>query len=80
MQRVEDLAHRHAWDNPFGGLATYVRATAYSRRTATNFWGSVARWDDDRLRVFAGLAGRDPATREISSVLHAEGLIDQFTP
>lgn len=73
LQPVEDLAHLgRAWDEPFGGLAYYVRATAYSSRTATNFWGSVAKWDDDRIRVFAGLYGRNPQTRELSSMIPPE--------
>ena len=73
LQPIEDLAHLgRAWDEPFGGLAYYVRATAYSSRTATNFWGSVAKWDDDRIRVFAGLYGRNPQTRELSSMIPPE--------
>jgi hypothetical protein len=73
LQPIEDIAHLgSAWDKPFGGLAYYIRATAYSRRTATNFWGSVAKWDDDRIKVFAGLYGRDPRTRELLSMIPPE--------
>lgn|GEM_PF-2287937 len=73
VQPLEDLAHLgRAWDEPFGGLAYYLRATAYSHRTATNFWGSIANWDDERIKVFAGLYGRDPETGEPGSMLPAE--------
>jgi hypothetical protein len=73
LQPIEDLAHLgRAWDEPFGGLAYYVRATAYSGRTATNFWGSVAKWDDDRIKVFAGLYGRNPETGELLSMVPPE--------
>jgi hypothetical protein len=58
LQPIEDLAHLgRAWDEPFTGLANYIRATAYSSRTATNFWG--AKWDDERIKVFAGLYARN---------------------
>jgi hypothetical protein len=73
VQPLEDLAHLgRAWDEPFGGLAHYLRATAYSHRTATNFWGSIANWDDERIKVFSGLYGRDPATGEPGSMIPAE--------
>ncbi len=73
LQPIEDLAHLgRAWDEPFGGLAYYVRATAYSSRTATNFWGSVAKWDEDRIKVFAGLYGRNPKTGDLASMIPTE--------
>jgi hypothetical protein len=79
LQPIEDLAHLgRAWDEPFGGLAYYIRATAYSHRTATNFWGSVAKWDDDRIKVFAGLYGRDPQTHEVVSMVPPE-IADQLS-
>jgi len=73
VQPLEDLAHLgRAWDEPFGGLANYLRATAYSHRTATNFWGSIAKWDDERIKVFAGLYGRNPETGEPASMIPPE--------
>lgn len=60
MQPLEDLAYlATAWDSPYGGIATYIRATTWRRFTPTNFWQEVATWNDDRLAVFAGFAGRD---------------------
>jgi hypothetical protein len=74
MQPLEDLAHLGtAWDAPFTGLATYVRATTYSDRIPTNFWQEVARWDDARLDVLAGFAMRDPNTKLIRGVLDVVG-------
>lgn len=73
VQPLEDLAHLgRAWDEPFGGLAHYLRATAYSHRTTTNFWGSIAKWDNERIKVFAGLYGRNPETGEPASMIPAE--------
>src|ERR1700694_468290 len=74
MQPLEDLAYlATAWDAPFTGLATYVRATTYSDRIPTNFWQEVARWDDARLDVLAGFAMRDPNTKVIRGVLDLAG-------
>lgn len=74
MQPLEDLAYLGtAWDAPFTGLATYVRATTYSDRIPTNFWQEVARWDDARLDVLAGFAMREPTTKLIRGVLDLVG-------
>lgn len=72
MQLLEDLAYlAMAWDKPFSGLANYVRATVYSSRTPTNFWGEVPKWTDERLEVFAGLAGTNPDTGKVERLLDA---------
>jgi hypothetical protein len=72
MQLLEDLAYlAMAWDKPFTGLANYVRATVYSSRTPTNFWGEVPKWTDERLEVFAGLAGTNPDTGKVERLLEA---------
>ncbi|MGI8846436.1 MAG: hypothetical protein ACR2HC_09755 [Thermoleophilaceae bacterium] len=69
LQPLEDLAYLGTgWDRPYRGIATYIRATTYTRFTATNFWQEAARWDDARLDVFAGFAGRDPDTAAIVPV------------
>jgi hypothetical protein len=71
LQPIEDLAHLgRAWDEPFTGLANYIRATTYSSRTATNFWG--AKWDDARIKVFAGLYARKRGTDELISMVPPE--------
>ena len=73
IQPHEDLAHLgRAWDEPFGGLAIYVRATTYSGRTATNFWNGIVRRDDTELKIFAGIWGRDPQTQAPVSMIPAE--------
>lgn len=66
LQPLEDLAYLGTgWDRPYRGIATYVRATTWTRFTATNFWQESPKWDERRLDVFAGFAGRDPETEEI---------------
>jgi hypothetical protein len=57
-------------------LATYVRATTYWRYTPTNFWQEAPKWDDDRVRVFAGLAGRDHESGTVASILEGVGILD----
>lgn len=65
VQPLEDLAYlATAWDSPYPGLATYVKATTWDRFKANNFWQEAKKWDDDRLDVFAGFSGRDPQTRK----------------
>jgi len=57
LQPLEDLAYlATAWDNPYRGIATYVRATTWKRFTANNFWQEARKWDDDRIDVFAGFS------------------------
>jgi hypothetical protein len=66
LQPLEDLAYLGTgWDRPYRGIATYVRATTWTRFTATNFWQESPKWDEARLEVFAGFAGRDPETEAI---------------
>lgn len=70
VQPLEDLAYlATAWDQPYQGVATYVRATTWKRFTATNFWQEVRKWDDGRLDVFAGFAGRDPETLKVAPLM-----------
>lgn len=72
LQPLEDLSYLGTgWDRPYRGIATYVRATTYTRSTATNFWQESPKWDDARLDVFAGLAGRDPETDVIVPLTEA---------
>jgi hypothetical protein len=72
LQPLEDLAYLGTgWDRPYRGIATYVRATTWTRFTATNFWQEAPKWDDARLDVFAGFAGRDAETEAIIPVTDA---------
>lgn len=66
-------------DRPYVGIATYVRATAYWRHTATNFWQEIPQWDDDRLDVFAGFAGRDHDKNEVVPLLDVLEIRDRAT-
>ena len=80
MQPFEDLAYlATAWDQPFAGLAHYVRATVYSGWTPTNFWQTAGRWPDDRLAVFAGMSARDPSTAVVVDILEGMGVAKQLT-
>jgi hypothetical protein len=63
LQPLEDFAYLGTgWDQPFQGIATYVRATTYTRTTPTKFWQEAPKWDDARLELLAGFTGRDPDT------------------
>jgi hypothetical protein len=74
MQPLEDLAYlMTAWSEPFQGIAKYVRATAYSARTPTNFWQQIHKRDDDYLDVVAGFASRRPDTGGLEEILDALG-------
>jgi hypothetical protein len=61
---IEDVAALgSAFERPrFPGRPVYVSLLAYSDRTATNFYGSIKNWPDERLRVLASFNGRDPQT------------------
>src|SRR5688572_3966066 len=59
MQPLEDLAYLvTSWDEPFGGVAKYVKATVYSGWTPSSFWQRVHKRDDDYLDVLAGFSAR----------------------
>jgi hypothetical protein len=74
MQPLEDLAYlATAWDDPFAGLAYYVRATTYSERIPTNFWQGVRKWHDDRLDVLAGFSMREPNSSVIKDSIEVIG-------
>lgn len=76
IQPFEDLAYlATAWDEPYSGIATYVRATTWKRFTASNFWQEVRKWDDARLDVFAGFAGRNPDTQGVESLIETLPLL-----
>jgi hypothetical protein len=72
MQPLEDLAYlATAWEQPFGGLANYIRATVFSKRTAALFWQRIHKRDDDYFDVVAGYSARDGATGETEDLLVA---------
>jgi hypothetical protein len=70
MQPLEDLAYlATSWDEPFGGLANYVRATVYSAWTPSSFWQRIHKRDDDYFDVLAGFSVREPETSQARDVL-----------
>ncbi len=74
LQPLEDLAYlARAWEEPLEGLANYVRATAYSRFLANNFWQEVGKWSDHRVKVFTGLAFADHEDAHALDVLAEHG-------
>lgn len=76
LQPLEDLAYlATAWDSPYTGIATYIRATTWARFTANNFWQESKKWNDERLDVFAGFAGRDPGTSQVVPMLEVLGVL-----
>jgi len=76
IQPFEDLAYlATAWDQPYRGIATYVRATTWKRFTANNFWQEARKWDDARFDVFAGFAGRNPETQEVVELMETLPLL-----
>jgi hypothetical protein len=81
MQPLEDLAYlATSWSEPLRGLAYYVRATMYSDRTPTNFWGKAHKRDDVFLDVLAGFASPRPDTGEIADVLDTFQAVAGSTP
>lgn len=76
IQPLEDLAYlATAWDQPFGGLANYVRATVYSSFTASNFWQRIHKRDEEYLDVLAGYSARDSGSGKTEDIL--EGLVER---
>lgn len=74
MQPLEDLAYlATAWDEPFGGLANYVRATVYSGWVPSSFWQRIHKRDDEYFEVLAGYRARDPGTGTATDLLSGLG-------
>ena len=81
MQLLEDLAYiGTAYEKPLRGIANYVTATVYTDRTPNNFYSSLKKWDDTRLKVLLGLYGYHPETHEPVPLYSAPGLHERLEP
>lgn len=76
MQLLEDIAYLGtAWNDPFDGLPTYVRAITFQKHLPTNFWQEAPNWNDARLAVFAGFASEDRESGEVHEILDDESFV-----
>ncbi len=77
MQPLEDLAYlATAWDEPFGGLANYVKATVYSRWVPSSFWQRTHKRDDEYFDVLAGYSARNSGSGKTEDILNGLGGTD----
>jgi hypothetical protein len=80
MQPLEDFAYlATAWDDPFAGLASYVRATVYSARTPSLFWQRMHKRDDAFFDVLAAFSARDSSTGNVHDILDRLGVNGKLT-
>jgi hypothetical protein len=81
MQLLEDLAYiGTAYEKPLRGIAHYVTATVYTDRTPNNFYSSLKKWDDTRLKVLLSLYGYHPQSYERVPLYSAPGLQERLEP